>query len=109
MPRGKAPLATVAARRAMITEAIRQGKPNKIIAWELGMSERNVKNDIHKILKTAGVGNRTAIAVHSLAAQIERLRAVLLATHQSIIIGDPAEIIINRIDAALIPELEDSP
>ncbi len=49
-------------REAAVAEALRQGKPNKIIAYELGMRENTVKVHVRKILKKLNVSNRTEAA-----------------------------------------------
>jgi len=41
---------------------LRQGKPNKVIAYELGMSENTVKVHVSRILRKLNVMNRTALA-----------------------------------------------
>lgn len=96
----------VAERRARIIEAIREGKLNKVIAWELGMNPATVATDIFVIRQAAGARNKWALTVQHLTAEIERLRTALVLTHQSVVIGDSAETVLTRIDEALIPEME---
>lgn len=49
-------------RQAIVAEALRQGKPNKIIAYELGMCENTVKVHVRNILTKLNVTNRTEAA-----------------------------------------------
>ena len=47
------------ARQAEVFVKLQEGKPNKIIAYELGMSESTVKVHIRAIMKSIGATNRT--------------------------------------------------
>jgi len=65
-------MASVATDRGMVTErelavmrAIRQGKPNKIIAYELNMCESTVKVHVRHIMKKLSARNRTEVAIKS--------------------------------------------
>ncbi|MBV2142343.1 response regulator transcription factor [Falsochrobactrum sp. TDYN1] len=49
-------------REIEVVHAIRVGKSNKIIAFELGMSEGTVKAHVHNIMKKIGAANRTEVA-----------------------------------------------
>jgi len=49
-------------RQRAVANAIRQGKPNKIIAYELNMCESTVKVHIRSIMKKLKATNRTEIA-----------------------------------------------
>lgn len=49
-------------REIEVVNAIRVGKPNKIIAFELKMSEGTVKAHVHNIMKKFGASNRTEVA-----------------------------------------------
>lgn len=49
-------------RQAAVAEALRQGKQNKIIAYELGMRENTVKVHVRNILKKLNATNRTEAA-----------------------------------------------
>ncbi len=51
------------ARESAVLNAIRKGKPNKLIAFELNMSESTVKVHVHNIMKKLGAKNRTEVAV----------------------------------------------
>jgi len=53
-----------------ILELIAQGKRNKDIALELGMTLQTVKNHITKIFLKLGVHNRTEAAVKLLTKQV---------------------------------------
>ncbi len=50
------------AREIEVIHAIRIGKSNKVIAFELGMSEGTVKAHVHNIMKKIGAANRTEVA-----------------------------------------------
>jgi DNA-binding NarL/FixJ family response regulator len=49
-------------RQAGVVEALRQGKPNKIIAYELTMCESTVKVHIRHIMRKLNATNRTQVA-----------------------------------------------
>jgi DNA-binding NarL/FixJ family response regulator len=49
-------------RQVQVVEAIRQGKPNKIIAYELSMCESTVKVHVRTIMKKLKARNRTQVA-----------------------------------------------
>jgi DNA-binding NarL/FixJ family response regulator len=49
-------------RQLQVVEAIRQGKPNKIIAYELSMCESTVKVHVRTIMKKLQARNRTQVA-----------------------------------------------
>lgn len=55
--------ASLTARQIAVGEAIRQGKANKQIAYELDMRESTVKVHIRNIMKKLNAKNRTDIAV----------------------------------------------
>ncbi len=50
------------ARQAAVVEALRRGKANKIIAYELNMSESTVKVHVRNIMKKLKAKNRTEVA-----------------------------------------------
>ena len=57
------PLATMfTARQAEVVEALRRGKANKIIAYELNLRESTVKVHIRNIMKKVKATNRTEVA-----------------------------------------------
>lgn len=49
-------------KEAAVTEMIRQGKPNKTIAYELNMCETTVKVHVRNIMKKLRARNRTHVA-----------------------------------------------
>jgi DNA-binding NarL/FixJ family response regulator len=49
-------------RQAAVVRALRLGKPNKIIAYELNMSESTVKVHVRNIMKKLRAKNRTEVA-----------------------------------------------
>lgn len=57
-------------RELSVVRAIQQGKPNKIIAYELNMCESTVKVHLRNIMKKLGAKNRTEVAIK---AQIDYL------------------------------------
>ena len=50
------------ARQAAVVDALRQGKSNKIIAYELNMRESTVKVHVRNIMKKLNARNRTEVA-----------------------------------------------
>jgi DNA-binding NarL/FixJ family response regulator len=62
-------------RQLQVVEAIRQGKPNKIIAYELAMCESTVKVHVRTIMKKLKARNRTQIAYLYSTANTERAAA----------------------------------
>ncbi|MCB1519304.1 MAG: response regulator transcription factor [Hyphomicrobiaceae bacterium] len=50
------------ARQAAVVEALRRGKANKIIAYELNMRESTVKVHVRSIMKKLKAKNRTEVA-----------------------------------------------
>jgi DNA-binding NarL/FixJ family response regulator len=66
---GKLPLASEKPRSGLFTakqmtvvESLRQGKPNKIIAYELNLCESTVKVHVRNIMKKLRAKNRTEVA-----------------------------------------------
>jgi DNA-binding NarL/FixJ family response regulator len=49
-------------RQLAVVSALRQGKPNKLIAYELNMSESTVKVHVRNIMRRLGARNRTEVA-----------------------------------------------
>jgi DNA-binding NarL/FixJ family response regulator len=49
-------------RQAAIVDAIRRGKANKVIAYELNMRESTVKVHVRNIMKKLNAKNRTEVA-----------------------------------------------
>jgi DNA-binding NarL/FixJ family response regulator len=50
------------ARQAAVVEALRKGKANKLIAYELNMCESTVKVHVRKIMRKLKAANRTEVA-----------------------------------------------
>ena len=60
-------------RQLQVVEAIRQGKPNKIIAYELSMCESTVKVHVRTIMKKLQARNRTQVAyLYSSAVEADK-------------------------------------
>ena len=57
------PLANLTPQQTRILGLIREGKPNKIIAWELDLAEATVKAHITALLRRLGVRSRTQAAL----------------------------------------------
>ena len=53
------PAGLLTPRQATVLSLLQQGKANKIIAYELGMSESTVKVHIRNIMRKIGATNRT--------------------------------------------------
>jgi len=51
------------ARQLTVVESLRQGKSNKVIAYELNMCESTVKVHVRHIMKKLGAKNRTEVAI----------------------------------------------
>ena len=54
---------SLTSREFAVVKAIQQGKPNKIIAYELNMCESTVKVHLRNIMKKLGARNRTDVAI----------------------------------------------
>jgi DNA-binding NarL/FixJ family response regulator len=60
-------------RQLQVVEAIKKGKPNKIIAYELNMCESTVKVHVRTIMKKLHARNRTQVAyLYSASAGLEQ-------------------------------------
>jgi DNA-binding NarL/FixJ family response regulator len=53
----------ITTRELAVIKAIRQGKPNKVIAYELNMCESTVKVHVRHIMKKLHARNRTEVAI----------------------------------------------
>jgi DNA-binding NarL/FixJ family response regulator len=53
----------ISSRERAVIQAIRQGKPNKVIAYELNMCESTVKVHVRNIMKKLHAKNRTDVAI----------------------------------------------
>ena len=58
---------TITGRELAVVRAIHQGKPNKIIAYELNMCESTVKVHVRHIMKKLRAKNRTDVAIKATA------------------------------------------
>jgi two-component system CheB/CheR fusion protein len=61
-------IAGLTPRQRKVLELILAGRPNKIIAWELGISQRTVENHRALIMKTTGSKSVPALARLAIAA-----------------------------------------
>ncbi len=59
---GAGPAHALTAREAEVLALLEQGRPNKVIAYELGLSENTVKVHVGRILRKLNAANRTAVA-----------------------------------------------
>lgn len=59
----QAPPGSLTGRECAVIQAIRQGKPNKVIAYELNMCESTVKVHVRHIMKKLRAKNRTDVAI----------------------------------------------
>jgi DNA-binding NarL/FixJ family response regulator len=66
-------------RQSQVLEGLRQGKQNKIIAYELGMCESTVKVHLRHIMRKLNARNRTQVVL--LTNRMHRGSAVALAAH----------------------------
>jgi len=72
------PSGGVTAREAAVIRALQQGKPNKVIAYELNMCESTVKVHIKNIMKKLNARSRTEVAIK---AQTVLSPTPLVSTH----------------------------
>ena len=64
-PAGAAPHERLTAREGEVLNLIARGRSNKLIARELGISEKTVKNHVGRVLAKLGVADRTQAAMHA--------------------------------------------
>jgi DNA-binding NarL/FixJ family response regulator len=64
-PSSEATQSALTPRQMMVLSHLRQGKANKIIAYELGMSESTVKVHVRNIMRRMGATNRTQAVYRS--------------------------------------------
>jgi DNA-binding NarL/FixJ family response regulator len=57
-----------------VLDRLKLGKPNKVIAFELQMSESTVKAHIQNIMKKMRVTNRTEVACRARELEIRGMR-----------------------------------
>ena len=70
------PSGGVTAREVAVIRALQQGKPNKVIAYELNMCESTVKVHVRNLMKKMNAKNRTDLAIK---AQIPIAASVSMA------------------------------
>jgi DNA-binding NarL/FixJ family response regulator len=68
----------ITGREASVIRAIREGKPNKVIAYELNMCESTVKVHVRNIMKKLKAKNRTEVAIKGEKATPWRFRNMAL-------------------------------
>jgi DNA-binding NarL/FixJ family response regulator len=59
------PSSSLTARELAVVRAIRQGKPNKVIAYDLNMAESTVKVHVNNLMRKLGAKNRTEVAIRT--------------------------------------------
>jgi DNA-binding NarL/FixJ family response regulator len=62
------PCGGVTARELAVVRALQQGKPNKVIAYELNMCESTVKVHVRNLMKKLKAKNRTDLAIKTQTA-----------------------------------------
>jgi NarL family two-component system response regulator LiaR len=62
---GEAPREQLTPRERQVLELIAQGRPNKLIARELEISEKTVKAHVSRVLEKLGVSDRTQAALYA--------------------------------------------
>ncbi len=60
------PLRPLNGREKQLIGLIAQGKPNKVIAFELDLKQGTIKEYLFRIFKKVGVSNRTELAIWAL-------------------------------------------
>jgi DNA-binding NarL/FixJ family response regulator len=67
----------VTPQEAAVIQAVRQGKPNKVIAFELNLCENTVKVHLRNIMKKLNAKNRTEVAVKAETLMPSQIRNVI--------------------------------
>jgi len=62
-PRNDKPMGVLTCREAEVLALIQEGKPNKVIAFELKIRESTVKVHVGHLMRKLNVSNRTQLAV----------------------------------------------
>ena len=62
-------MTSISDREADVLALVRQGKANKVIARELGVSIHTIKSHVSSIMRKLGASNRTELAVMATAAR----------------------------------------
>jgi DNA-binding NarL/FixJ family response regulator len=65
-------LSALTARELEIVELVKRGKSNKVIAWELKLSENTVRNHLRNIMEKLGLQNRVQVATLALKSEPKR-------------------------------------
>jgi DNA-binding NarL/FixJ family response regulator len=73
------PSGGVTAREAAVIRALQQGKPNKVIAYELNMCESTVKVHVRNLMKKMKAKNRTDLALKTQTALQPQVTPALTA------------------------------
>jgi DNA-binding NarL/FixJ family response regulator len=73
------PSGGVTPREAAVIRAIQQGKPNKVIAYELNMCESTVKVHVRNLMKKMKAKNRTDLAIKTQTALQPQAASALTA------------------------------
>ncbi len=60
-------MTTISDREAEVLALVRQGKANKVIAHELGVSIHTIKSHVSSIMRKLGASNRTEVAVKAIS------------------------------------------
>lgn len=63
-------MTTISDREADVLALVRQGKANKVIARELGVSVHTIKSHVSSIMRKLGASNRTEVAVKAISLGI---------------------------------------
>ena len=65
-------LSALTARELEIVELVKRGMSNKVIAWELKLSENTVRNHLRNIMEKLGLQNRVQVATLAMKADQKR-------------------------------------
>ncbi|HYP68930.1 MAG TPA: response regulator transcription factor [Thiobacillaceae bacterium] len=65
-------LSALTARELEIVELVKRGMSNKVIAWELKLSENTVRNHLRNIMEKLGLQNRVQVATLAMKAEPKR-------------------------------------
>lgn len=63
LPKVRSHTRSLSRREKQIAERIIQAKPNKVIAWELHLTEGTIKEYLNRTFRKLGIKNRTELAV----------------------------------------------
>ena len=65
-------LSALTTRELEIVECVKRGMSNKVIAWELKLSENTVRNHLRNIMEKLGLQNRVQVATLAMKADHKR-------------------------------------